>query len=315
MKVQHKRLDWRAGALGIAFIALSATLFRLMLTLPTDTFRHILVIDITQSMNVIDSAIEGEPVTRLDYAKHAAAAALETLPCGSMTGIGIFTGHRSLLLIAPVEVCAHFSELTQMLDTVDWRMAWTAKSEVSKGVFSALKVLEQVGENATLVFLTDGHEAPPLSAEHPPRFPGEPGASRGVLIGVGGLQPAPIPKLDPEGNMLGYFGADEVMQIDVFSAGRNTSVAGESMVGAGGDSNAARIARGTEHLSSLKESHLKRLASSLQLDYARSEAPETLADVINDSALANRIPAQTDLRFVAGLIALFALCVVYARRA
>lgn len=111
-----------------------------------------------------------------------------------------------------------------MVENLDWRMAWVARSEVAKGLHSALNVAEELGAQTTMVFLTDGHEAPPINPAYAPRFSGVVGEVDGVLAGVGGVVPVPIPKLDERGALTGYWSADEVLQIDVFSMGRRGSV-------------------------------------------------------------------------------------------
>ena len=43
------------------------------------------------------------------------AAALTELPCGSRLGLAAFTGYRSLMLLAPVEVCEYYGDLLATL--------------------------------------------------------------------------------------------------------------------------------------------------------------------------------------------------------
>ena len=76
-----------------------------------------------------------------------------------------------------------------------------------------VRPLKQQGcARACGVFVTDGHEAPPLDPRHRPAFDDKPGDVAGLLVGVGGLLPVPIPKSDPMGRPLGFWRADEVMQ-------------------------------------------------------------------------------------------------------
>ena len=189
----------RLATLAAALALTAAALARPMLPLPSDVFRHLVVFDITQSMNVGDAVPGDHALTRLEHAKTAVLDAATALPCGSELGLGLFTGHRTFLLLAPVEICAHYPDLATAVRSVDWRMAWTARSEIAKGVHSGLRITEALGPQTVLVFLTDGHEAPPLHPELRPGFGAEPGAVRGLLAGVGGPAPLPIPKLDPQG--------------------------------------------------------------------------------------------------------------------
>ena len=294
------RLAMLVAALALVVVALG----RPMLPLSSDRYRHLVVFDISQSMNVADATPASDALTRLEYAKAAVLDAATALPCGSELGLGLFTGHRTFLLLAPVEVCASYPDLSATVRAVDWRMAWAARSEITKGVHSGLAITRALGPRTVLVFLTDGHEAPPLHPELRPPFAGEPGAIRGLLAGIGGPVPVPIPKLDPQGKDLGYWAAEDVMQVDEMSLGRDTSVA-ESYAGVDAGDVQARIASGTEHLSVLREDHLRALARGLRLHYRRVASPYDLRSALRHPDFANERTSLTDLRpLLAGVAAL-----------
>ena len=296
----------RLAMLAAAVALTAAGLAKPMVPLPADVFRHLVVFDITQSMNVPDAVPGDHGLTRLGHAKAVVLEAATALPCGSELGLGLFTGHRTFLLLAPVEVCASYPDLAAAVRAVDWRMAWTARSEVAKGVHSGLRIARALGPQTALVFLTDGHEAPPLHPELRPSYGGEPGTVRGLLAGIGGPVPQPIPKLDPQGGDLGYWGAEDVMQVDELSLGRGTSVS-EGYAGVGTGSARAGMASGTEHLSALHEAHLRSLANGLQLRYRRVETASDLRSALLHPDFANERESATDLRPVlAGAAALLA---------
>ena len=119
-----------------AVLALVACLFDPGWPVERSRFDHVVVLDITQSMDVLDEAIDGRPASRLAYAKHALRRALVRLPCGSKVGWGVFTEYRAFLLLEPVEVCANLSELRATLARIDGRMAWSGNSEIAKGAVS-----------------------------------------------------------------------------------------------------------------------------------------------------------------------------------
>ena len=296
----------RFAMLAAALALTAAGLAKPMLTLPSDVFRHLVVFDITQSMNVGDAVPGDITLTRLEHAKAAVLDAATTLPCGSELGLGLFTGHRTFLLLAPVEVCSSYPDLAAAIRAVDWRMAWTARSEIAKGVHSGLGIARALGPRTVLVFLTDGHEAPPLHPELRPSFGGEPGAVRGLLAGIGGSVPLPIPKLDPQGRNLGDWGMEDVMQVDELTLGRGTSVS-EGYAEARSSDARAGIAPGTEHLSALREAHLRALANGLQLRYRRVESAGDLQSALQHPDFANELESMTDLRpWLAGVAALLA---------
>ncbi|MDH3317428.1 MAG: hypothetical protein OER43_16885 [Gammaproteobacteria bacterium] len=303
--------DWRIRGLLLAFVLLALTLAGPSIPLPQDFFRYVLVFDLTQSMNVEDAGGAGSTANRLSSAKRAARLALRGLPCESAAGLGIFTGHRSFLLFSPVEVCRHWEEINAMLERLDWRMGWAAKSEVAKGLYSGLEIAKGLGKDTVLVFFTDGHEAPPINEKFRAVYDGSPGEVRGVLVGVGGKRLVPIPKYDTSGRQQGYWAADEVMQIDPFTLGRPGSVENESMSGVDRAELVQRVLTGKEHLSSLREAYLQRLAGELKLRYHRLQSGKSLKKLLLNPEFALRRVVDTDLRWVFATLALLALVSIY----
>ncbi len=291
----------------LAFILAATTFLVPNFSFSQNYYRYVFVLDITQSMNVRDVGPENAPTTRLDFAKRSIIHAVQRLPCGSEAGLGIFTQNRTLLMFTPVEVCEHYDEILKTVGDVEWRMAWRARSEVSKGLYSALRVTTQINEPAHLVFFTDGHEAPPVHADLQIRFSGDPGAVPGLLVGVGGDTAVPIPKHDVSGDLIGEWGAGEVLQVDEYTLGRSGSVAGEVMAGVDRSSLAERIAAGAEHLSSLRESYVRELADEVGLHYHRLTAAEALTDVLTRPEWGYPRKQAQDVRWVPALAALLCL--------
>lgn len=289
--VKHaSRPTWPWLTVALLFLGIAIT--DPVLRLKPPTFRYLFAIDITQSMNVSDMHLAGIEVSRLEYAKSMVETATRSLPCGSEAGLAIFAAHRTLVLFSPVEVCANFQALSEMLKKINWRMAWTARSEVSKGLYSAIEAAGQIMNDTRLVFLTDGHEAPPLNRDILPPF--STGADiAGFIVGVGGTTPSRIPHLDEQGNVVGYWSHSEVLQVDVHSLGRPTSGNGEAMVGVNMADVARRIMLGQEHLSSLREPHLRELAARTGLDYVRLDSASTFVEKLHKETYARRIPVET----------------------
>jgi mxaL protein len=313
---QRVRLGFRrqreAWLLGGAALALALGFLQPTVPWKRGLFEQIVVIDVTQSMNVTDQRLEGKPVSRLAFAKHALRQTLSALPCGSKIGWALFTEHRSYLLFAPVEVCEHLDELRATLDAIDNRMAWIGGSEVAKGLHSGLSIARQLPDTPAMVFVTDGHEAPPLNPRHRPAFDDTPGAVPGVVVGVGGSLPSPIPKLDPSGRPLGFWRADEVMQHDLRSQGRGASVSDERLADDGNGppaptSAALGVTPGSEHLSALREAYLRLLASEAGLAFHRLDTVEGLTAAMTAPALSRRVAVRADARVVLSLLALVLL--------
>lgn len=298
-------------------LSLAALLFAVAvalppLPLPGRSYHHMVVLDITQSMNTRDYELEGKPVSRLDYAKHSLGQSLRALPCGSRIGWGVFSEYRLLALMTPVEVCGNYHELLATLANIDGQMSWAGASEVSKGLFSSIRALRDMEQPPSLVFVTDGHEAPPLNPKMRPSFDGEPGLVKGLIVGTGGATLSPIPKLDLDGRPLGYWKADEVVQSNTASRGRSGSAAEEAMVDESGVAIESTRASGTEHLSNLKGTHLRDLATQTGMRYEALASPDELADALVDPAFARQQSVPTELGWVPALLGL--LCLAWAYR-
>jgi mxaL protein len=300
----------------LACLLLLLALANPALRLSRNTYDFVFVVDITGSMNVADAGPSAGQ-RRLAFARHLVHEALEELPCGSRAGLAVFTEHRSFLLLAPVEICENHLVLSTMTDEIDPSMAWAELSEVAKGLYSgidavgALAAMRGEGNERGkphLVFMTDGHEAPPVHPSLRPRFNGDAGTTGGLIVGIGGPEPVPIPYLDEDGRVAGYWAQDEVMQVDRHSAGR-PSTQGETMIGIDSSDLRERIARGTEHLSSLREGYLQQLAAETGLDYLRATTVDAFARAFPDRKYARQQSVVTSVAWIPAALCL--LCLVW----
>jgi mxaL protein len=279
---------WLSSMFGKGSLTLSMALLLLMLALvmprlqlPRAAYEYVIVFDITQSMNVKDYELDGAPVSRLAHAREAVRRALPRLPCGSRIGWGAFAEYRTILLLAPVEVCSAYDDLLASLEYLDGSMRWSNASEVRKGVFWALRMAKELDSRPDLIFVTDGHEAPPLAPDFPlPLFEDlSPGEVRGWLIGAGEDALSPIPKLNAEGAVSGYWRAFEVVQTE----------------------------GGREHLSGLREAHLQGLAGEVGLQYARMTGLDSIDAAMRNPLFARRTVTPTNAEWLPALAALLLL--------
>ncbi|OLL31539.1 MxaL protein [Burkholderia sp. SRS-W-2-2016] len=280
---------WRQWSTPLALAALIAAVAMPDVTLPRDTYDYIVSFDITQSMDVEDVLLNGAPLSRLRFAQAAMHDALGRLPCGSKVGWSVFTGQQTLLLLPPVEVCDNYDALLGSLDGIDGRMRWTNWSRIAEGgLYSAVRVAQGVGDGAAIVFVTDGQEAPPVAASRALMPDINAARIKGWLIGVGGDQPAAIPKSDADGRRIGYWQAGDVIQVPTVPG-------------------AAVQEDSHEELSQLRGQYLASVASQTGFDYRRLWAATTLGDALLDARFVRREPVPTDLRWAPALLALLLL--------
>ena len=305
--------SWRRRR--IALLLAAAALLVCAVLLPDFTLRRqvpqlIVVLDVTQSMATPDCKLDDAPapVSRLACVKDALAEALRGLPCGAQLAWGVFAGNQTFVLAAPLEVCTHRADLLDSLARLDWRITWDAGSRIGGALVSALRILPNVphdGETIPgLVFVTDGHEAPPVALRNRRRFEDYAGKVHGVVVGVGSDTLTPIPKYDMDGKYLGDWGADDVPQMDMSGQRALSSVPGEKMVGEEDD-----VATGTEHLSSLKEPYLQLLALDAKLEYRRLTRRADMAAILQSVQLKRTLSIDTDLRWIPAAAALVLLLI------
>jgi len=303
---RQRRIAVPLAAAALLVLALLLPDFRLTRSVP----QVVVVLDVTQSMNTLDCRLDRASVTvsRLACVKDALAEALREMPCGSQLAWGVFAGNQTYVLAAPIEVCAHRSDLLDSLAGLDWRITWDAGSRIGGALVSALRVLPSVPHDSEqvpgLVFITDGHEAPAISLRNRRRFEDYAGKVQGVIVGVGGDALTPIPKYDMDGKYLGEWQADDVPQMDMSGQRVGTSVPGEKMVG-----EEEEVATGTEHLSSLKEEYLQVLARDAGLDYRRLVRRADMVAALQEARLRRPLLIDTDLRWVPAVAALLLLLI------
>lgn len=305
----------RRGLLLLAAVLLLAAALQPRMALLRPVHSFLFVVDISMSMHTRDMRIDGEPVSRAVAVQRSLTDAIRALPCGTRAGVGLFAGYQTTVLYLPVEVCSHFNELAETIGGISPQSIWASDSEIAKGIYNAISFLDGAEGRPQLVFITDGHEAPPVSPRYRAQFQGTPGEVPGWLVGVGSLALSPIPKIDERGRQVGVWQEQEVAQTDLFSAGRRGSGEAEQMVQDetpvdAGLASRLQLQPGKEHLTQLRETYLKLLAEELQMDYVR------LGD---GTSLARRLMAgpASEWRWVPtrisqGLAALALVCLVFA---
>jgi mxaL protein len=305
--MQERLRDPRFWLLLAAFLFTASALFLPRVALEGKAYDVLAIVDITGSMNTRDLEIDGKQVDRLAFMKDRLSHFVAGLPCQSKFGLGIFSERRAFILFDPVETCENFSSIDASLHALNWRMAWDGDSHVATAVHDAIGYAARL--NADLMFLTDGHEAPPLPYTGMPPFEGKPGEVKGLLVGVGGKTLAPIPKFDEQGNESGTYGEEDVLQ---------ESRAGMPPPGSENKPGYhpkwapfGAMPHGTEHMTSVKEEHLRAIAAQTGLSYAYLSGPDALLDDFEAAAKPRMVTVPRDIRPYPAAIALLLLLLLY----
>jgi mxaL protein len=285
--------DGRFRALTAALVLAVAALVAPPVPVTRTGVAVLAVVDITGSMAVRDYPTATGPASRLETAKAALRALLPDLPCGSRVALALFTDRRPFLLFAPVEVCADVAPLDGAIAALDPRMAWEGDSRIAAGLFRSLAMAGAI--DADLLFLTDGQETPPLPVSGGPTFDGKPGAVRGLIVGVGGYGLAPIPRFDDRGRQAGFLGETDVQQENRSGPPPADAESREGYNPRNAPFGAA-AARGTEHLSAVREPYLKRRAAETGLGYVHLDGPGGLAGAVRAAATPRPLPGRFDPR-------------------
>lgn len=296
----QKRIFFTATIMLVGLVLVMGALFLPKVPRDVQIMDALFVLDITDSMNVEDAPLDGESINRLDWAKEITRRTLLEMPCGAHAGLAIFSEARSLILMNPVEVCSNYHDLTQMLNQIHPTMAWSRSSEVSKAVYTAIRQSLEIDPSPTIVFLTDGHESPPVHESLFPRFNGTPGEVPGLIVGIGGDDLLPIPKTNEDGEIEGFWDVNDVMHVDVYASSRADR--------------ADAIAEGprTEHFSSQKKAHIETLSKRVGFNFVSSpKNPKTLVEQIRQQSVTRTLTVDYDLYAWFSGIALALLLLVF----
>lgn len=291
----------------ICFLCLCVAALRPTIPLKHNLYSHLIVIDITQSMNTADMTLNGQPVTRLDFAKQAVRETLSTLPCGNRVGLGMFSGVNVVALYQPIEVCANFSSLLDTLDHMHWRSAWTADSRFREGLLASAQVINNFSDPAQLVFLTDGEEAPKLHAFNTRDLSSFQSGDGWLIVGVGSLEGGPIPKYDSKNQLIGYW-SHESMQLAPGAA---------PIAAAGILQRKSDLADSPQdrYLSKLAEPYLQKTAREIGATYITLQSSQQLTQAMSVQKPARREWAPYEIDWVlASLSAILILAGACSRR-
>ncbi|PKO46006.1 MAG: VWA domain-containing protein [Betaproteobacteria bacterium HGW-Betaproteobacteria-22] len=273
-----------------ALLLLVFSLFNPKVPIKRDIYSYIFVVDISQSMNVIDMSLNGKPLSRLAYLQDTLHKLISELPCGTNVSIGVFAGVSVAALYTPIEVCENFDAIKDTIDHFDWRTGWSGNSRIRSSMLTLAKTIRSFPAPAQVVYFTDGEEAPRLHVFNREDLTTFQGGEDWLFVGIGSDKGSAIPKYDANNQLIGYWDNDSfamqpgIAQISESNLGvRNDSVAG-------GESD--------RYLSKLDETYLKELAGELNGFYVRGDSVSNILGAMQKQKPARRDKADFELRWI-----------------
>lgn len=192
----------------VVVLLLLLAIYKPQIQLKQDVHNYLLVADVSQSMNAQDLKLDNKTVSRMDYTKHLMKRVVETSSCGTYISLGVFAAENVGLLLMPLEVCANYDVITDTIDHLEWRMAWRGNSRLSFGIKSAESMFDYLNIPATMLFFTDGDEAPKVNAINKLDLSGVQIGKNLLFVGVGGSQPVAVPRYNSSNKLVGYWSSE-----------------------------------------------------------------------------------------------------------
>jgi mxaL protein len=195
-----------------------------------------------------------------------------------------------------MEICRHYPGIEAVVRGIDWRMAWDGDSRIEAGVRAALTEARQRGLD--LVFFSDGDEAPHVGVPHMADLLAVQGKVKGLLVGIGGTQPRPVPRLDADNRVVGYWTAVDAVREGFYP--NLAEIVKQSPAPAELERSGA-LDEVQEHKSALNEEYLQLVGASAGLAYVRADSAPQVGAVVAGAANARHDKADRDMRLVFGL--------------
>ena len=293
--IQYMRHRRDATLLSAAFLLLLIAFFQPTIPIKRNIYSYLLVVDISQSMNVVDTTIANKPASRIAYTQHMLHEMISSMPCGTRVSIGLFAGVSIAALYTPIEVCANFAVINDTIDHLDWRTAWSGNSRLRESLFNMARVLRAFPEPAQVVYFTDGEEAPKLHAFNTKDLTNFQGGNGWLFVGIGSDKGAPIPKLDDKNQVIGYWSND--------SFAMQPGIAQISEANLGVRDNNIASSEGDRFISRLNEDYLKDLVKQVSSDYVRGDSLQSVLSAMNAQKPARRDTAPYPINWLLASLA------------
>lgn len=300
-ELRHRRNE--AVLLASALILLLLAALRPTIPMQRDIHTFLLVVDITQSMNTTDMQLGGKPASRIAYSRHILHDMVASMPCNTRVGVAIFAGVLVTTLFEPIEVCENFSSIQDTIAHLEWRQASHGNSRQGFGLLSAAGAVKTLREPAQVIFLTDGEEAPMLHAFNRADLSNWQGGRDWLLVGIGSDKPTPVPKMDENNKIIGYW-SDTTYQLEPGIA----QVSDETRLKRD-DSIATQDYE--RHLSKLDEAYLKSIARQIRAYYLRGDSLPALLAALRQQSPTHRDRTPYNIHWLLAAIAGMLLIAAY----
>lgn len=295
--------------LGSALLLLLVAMLRPTIPVKHDIYTYLLVADISQSMNTPDiKKLNGKSISRMAHMQTLMHEIVSSLPCGTKVGISLFAGVSTAVLYHPIEVCENFHAIKDTIDHLDWRTAWSGNSRIRENIYSIARVLRAFPKElvSQVVFFTDGEESPKLHVFNKKDLKGVQGAKDWLIVGVGSLEGAAIPKLSQDNQVIGYWSNES------FALQPGIAQISESNIGTRNDS----IASGEydRYISKLDEPYLKEVTKEIDALYVHGDNIHSVLAMMKKQKPARRDIAPFDVSWLlAALAGLMLLGAYYSK--
>ena len=288
--------------LSIALLLLVIALFKPTVPIKRDIYSYIMVMDISQSMNVKDMSILGKTVTRMEYQQHLLHRIIGEMPCGTQVSMSLFAGVSVAALYTPIEVCENFAAIEDTIDHLDWRNGWSGNSRVRESMVTLAKLIRSFPEPAQVVYFSDGEETPKLHIFNTRDLTGFQGGKDWLLVGIGSDKGTAIPKLDDKNQLIGYWSAES------FAMQPGVAQIAQDNIGTREDSVAT--ADSDRYMSRLDEKYMISVAKEVGGNYVNGSSVQNVLAAMKAQPPARRSKADFELKWLfastAGLLFLAA---------
>lgn len=151
------------------------------------------------------------------------------------------------------------------------------------------------------MFFTDGEEAPLLHAFNRADLSHWQGGNDWLLIGIGGDKPSPVPMMDENNKVIGYWsGSTYQLEPGIAQVSEETRLQRDNNVA---------TQDYERYLSKLDEKHLMALAKEIRAHYVRGDDARRVISAMHSQKPAKHDIAPLDIRWLPAALA--ALCLIW----